>query len=227
MREERNFGNISAKRGAAKQNGSYYGHTRWDVIELIPKGTTSLLDVGCGEGETALAAQQTLGIHQIVGIEVNRSAGEIAATKLGKVFIGNVEDIELDVEDKHFDCILCSDVLEHMVNPWAVLRRLRRALSDDGVLIASIPNIGHIVPVLKIVFDRFLYQEEGILDRTHLRFFTLYTIKQMFRDEGFTIVDVKTNRSRSWKFTLLSLLSFGLLNRFSIEQFRLVAKKVR
>src|SRR6185503_4542900 len=151
---------------------AYYGLVRKELVDLIPMGTKRLLDVGCGEGDTALEAKRRFGL-EVVGIELHAPAAAIAATKLNRVIVGDVEQVEIDYPERHFDCILCADVLEHTKDPWEVLRRLRRYLSDGGVLIASISNLRHISPVMKILLDRFEYQDSGILDRTHLRFFTL------------------------------------------------------
>jgi 2-polyprenyl-3-methyl-5-hydroxy-6-metoxy-1,4-benzoquinol methylase len=141
------------------------------------------------------------------------------------VITGDIEDLNLDFPEGYFDCILCADVLEHTKNPWEVLRKLYGYLDDEGILIASIPNIRHIVPILKILFDRFEYEESGILDKTHLRFFTLHTMKQMFEENGYRITRIESNRSSSWKFWLLNLFSIGLMRQLSIYQYVIVAQK--
>jgi SAM-dependent methyltransferase len=209
------------------KDSSYFSLVRHDVVDLVPTGTRSLLDVGCGAGDTALYAKRRLDIQEVVGIEYFQSAAKIAETRLDRVVAGDIDELSLDFPRDHFDCILCSDVLEHTKDPWHVLEYLGAFLQNDGVLIASIPNIRHIVPILKILFDRFDYEKSGILDRTHLHFFTLYTIRKMFARAGYEIEQIKTNRSVSWKFTLLNILSFGLMRPFSICQYILVARKKR
>jgi len=139
--------------------------------------------------------------------------------------VGDVEVLDLEFPREYFDCVICADVLEHTKDPWAVLRKLQFYLEKNGILIASIPNIRHLVPILKIVFDRFEYEQSGILDQTHLRFFTLHTIKKMMSETGFCVERIESNRSRSWKFLLMNAVSFGLLRRFSIYQFIVVARK--
>ncbi len=209
------------------KDGSYFGLVRRDVVDLVPRGTKRLLDVGCGTGDTALYAKRRLDIQEVVGIEYFQHAAKIAQTKLDRVVFGDIEQLSLDFPLNHFDCILCSDVLEHTKDPWYVLKYLSNFLQETGVLIASIPNIRHIVPILKILFDRFDYEESGILDRTHLRFFTLHTIREMFNHAGYEIKQIKTNRSVSWKFTLLNIFSMGLMRPFSICQYIIVANKKR
>jgi 2-polyprenyl-3-methyl-5-hydroxy-6-metoxy-1,4-benzoquinol methylase len=209
-----------------EKNKSYYGLVRHDVLRLVPHGTKRLLDVGCGSGDTGFAAKQLLSVQEVIGIEFYEPAAEVARRKLDQVVVGDVEQIALNFPEGYFDCILCADVLEHTKNPWEVLRTLYHFLQNDGVLIASIPNIRHIVPLLKIIADRFEYEESGILDRTHLRFFTLHTIKNMFHQTGYRITQMEANRSRSWKFTLLDLFFLGILRPFSIYQYVVVAKKM-
>ena len=204
----------------------YYGVLRNDILDLVPRTSRKLLDVGCAEGETGAAAKLRCGPGaEVVGIEAHEPAAQIARNRLDRVLMGDVELLTLDVPDRYFDCILCSDVLEHTKNPWAVLESLRRVLSDDGVLIASLPNLRHIVPILKIVADRFEYEPSGILDRTHLRFFTQHTMRKLLADSGFRIKRVSANRSKSWKFTLLNILSLGLLRPFSVYQYVFVCTK--
>lgn len=205
---------------------AYYGLVRKELLDLIPMGTKHLLDVGCGEGDTALEAKRRLGL-EAVGIELHAPAAAIAATKLNRVIVGDVEQVEIDYPERHFDCILCADVLEHTKDPWEVLRRLRRYLSDGGVLIASIPNLRHISPVMKILLDRFEYQDSGILDQTHLRFFTLHTIRQLFGRARLSIRRVVPIHSGGWKCGLLGALSLGLMRPFCIQQYIVIAKRRR
>ena len=208
-----------------EKNNSYYGLVREEILALIPKNARRLLDVGCGSGDTSRAAKDRLGLQEAVGIELFESAASAARVKLDRVIVGDIEELELDFSDGYFDCILCADVLEHTKDPWLNLRKIRQFLADDGVLIVSLPNLRHIVPVLKIIFDRLEYEESGILDKTHLRFFSLHTMRNMFRETGFTIQQIETNRSRSWKFKLLHLFSLGLLRPFSVFQYIFVLKK--
>lgn len=204
---------------------SYYSLGRHELLALVPPNTKRLLDVGCGGGYTGATAKKLFGLKEVVGIELFQSAADSAKTKLDRVITGDIEDLNLDFPEGYFDCILCADVLEHTKNPWEVLRKLYGYLDDEGVLIASIPNIRHIVPILKILFDRFEYEESGILDKTHLRFFTLHTMKQMFEENGYRITRIESNRSSSWKFWLLNLFSIGLMRQLSIYQYVIVAQK--
>jgi SAM-dependent methyltransferase len=209
----------------SKKNDDYFGQVRDDIISLVPATAKRVLDVGCGTGATGAKLKQLNGIAEVAGIEFVPKAAQIAIQRLDRVLVGDVEAIPLDFPESYFDCIVCADILEHCKDPWELLKKLRSYLSHNGVLIASIPNLRHLVVVLKIIFDRWEYEQEGILDEGHLRFFTFHTIKNMFRKTGFEILSVKTNQSVSWKFKLLNLCSFGLLKPFSIYQYLIIAKK--
>lgn len=205
----------------------YFGHIREDVIELIPSGVKKVLDVGCGSGATGSAIGTRTGA-EVTGIELDKTAANEAEKRLHRVLTGSLEDMpDSTFPAGYFDCIVCADVLEHMVDPWQALNRLRGWLGKDGVLIASIPSIRHITVVLRILFDRWEYCEEGgILDKTHLRFFTLYTMRRMFADCGYEIQSVRTNASRTLKFKIANLLSFGLFRPFTVYQYRITARKI-
>lgn len=205
---------------------NYYSLIRRDVLQHVPAGTKRLLDVGCGAGLTAHYAKHTLGVEEAIGVEYVEPIARRASEYLDAVHIGDIEQMELPYPDGYFDCILCADVLEHLRDPWEVLRKLRRLLSPAGVLVASIPNIGHLSVLAKIIFDRFEYEPSGILDRTHLRFFTRHTIKQMFTSTGYTVHFAGANRSRGWKFFLLNVATLGLARPFSIVQYLVVARLV-
>lgn len=208
-----------------KKDDWYFEFPREELIPLVPPATKRLLDVGCGAGITAGKLKQVYGIEEVTGIEFVPRAAQRAMERIDRVVIADLETIQLDFPEGYFDCILCADVLEHLRQPGDLLMKLRRHLSNGGVLVASIPNIRHIVIVLKIIFDKWEYEPAGILDEGHLRFFTFHTIQKMFQDAGFEIVKVADNRSISWKFKLLNLVSFGLLKPFSIYQYLLVVKK--
>ena len=211
----------------AEKKSSYYDLVREEILNLIPGSTKHLLDVGCGMGTISSLAKKKFNIEEVVGIEKFENAASVAATKLDKVICGDIESLQLDYADNYFDCILCADILEHLINPENVLRKLRTLLNDNGVLITSLPNIRHIVPLLKILLDKLEYEESGVLDKTHLRFFTLHTMKKMFEETGFEIQRIENNRSISLKFKIANIITFGLFKPFSIYQYIFILKKKR
>ena len=120
---------------------------------------------------------------EVWGIEPMPEAAAIAQGRVAKLLCGPVEAMIEQLPAGHFDCITFNDVLEHLTDPWDVLRQMRGKLADDGVIVASIPNIRHFPVVKALLKDAdFCYTKQGVLDRTHLRFFTEKSIKRMLAD---------------------------------------------
>ncbi len=176
-----------AASGAAKAGDlSYFQFARPELLALIPQSARRVLDIGCGAGRLgeALKARQPA---EVVGIEVVEEAAQAARRRLDQVFAGDIETIELPFAGGSFDAIVCGDVLEHLARPEDLLRRAREWLQPGGRLIASIPNVRHHTVVRALLDGNWTYEPAGLLDRTHLRFFTRRDIEDLFRDTGFTI----------------------------------------
>jgi len=110
------------------------------------------------------------------GVERDASAAAVAKGRLDRLWVGDIETLDFDLAPRSVDVILCLDVLEHLIDPWAVVARLGGLLADGGAIIASIPNIRYRKVVLPLLLrGRFDYADDGILDRTHLRFFVRET----------------------------------------------------
>ncbi len=208
-----------------EKDDSYYNLVREEILNLIPSSTKRLLDIGCGMGAISSMAKKKFNIEEVIGIEKFENAASVASTKLDKVICGDVESLQLEFSNNYFDCILCADIFEHLINPENVIKKLHGLLSDNGVMITSLPNIRHVVPLLKIIFNRLEYEESGILDKTHLHFYTLHTMKKMFSETGFEIQKIENNRSLSLKFKLANIITFGLFKPFSIYQYIFVLRK--
>jgi len=171
---------------------SYIG-PRSDIIKLIPNKVRRVLDIGCSIGELGKNLKGTRRV-EVVGIELNEKMAAIAAEKLDQVITGDIEKIDLNdyFYPSYFDCIIFADILEHLKDPWRVLRKSVKFLADEGIIVASIPNVRHYTTILILAFGGYWpYRERGIHDRTHLRFFTLRNIKEMFQNAGLKIVRVE------------------------------------
>lgn len=202
----------------------YYRSTRTDILALLPKGPKRILDLGCGEGFAGYEAKRLTGA-EVIGVEIVPEVADSARTRLDQVLCTDIDTLNLDFPDGYFDCILCGDVLEHLKDPWSVLKKIKAKLADGGVIIASLPNIQYITAVLKILRDKFEYDEFGVLDSTHLRFFTLHTIRKMFDELGFQIRKINENRNRGPKMTVFNILTLGRLKKFSVVQYIVLAEK--
>jgi len=169
----------------------YYSLARRDLQTLLPENLGRVLEVGCGRGFLGLACKQR-GALEVVGIEITEENARDAEKRLNRVLCGDIETMELPFEADYFNTIICADVLEHLRDPWATLRRLHSILHDDGCLVVSIPNVANYTVIIGLLCGLWTYQEMGLLDRTHLRFFTAWEIDKMLEGAGFRIDRVVT-----------------------------------
>ena len=171
--------------------GGYYSAPRPELAAHVPRHAERILDCGCGAGEFGRSLKLR-GAKQVVGIEMVERAYKMAQQVLDDVILGNIEEIDLPFDDGHFDCIVCGDVLEHLVDPTAVLRKLSRVLAPDGVIVISVPNV-RFWDVIQMLVERgrWKYEDVGILDRTHLRFFTAVEMQDMVRAAGLTVLKMQ------------------------------------
>lgn len=173
-----------------RKTADYYLETRPDIQAMVEAGGKRVLDVGCAGGELGRALKQA-GAVEVVGIERSTEAAALAKEWLDQVFVSDVENFSLPLNDASFDCIIFADILEHTVDPWSVVASYGRYLKTDGRVVASIPNVRFYAVIARLLFNRWGYRESGILDNTHLRFFTLPTIREMFRQAGYEIERVE------------------------------------
>jgi 2-polyprenyl-3-methyl-5-hydroxy-6-metoxy-1,4-benzoquinol methylase len=201
----------------AEKDFSYFGNARQDILPLLPASVDRVLEIGCGRGATLAWLKASGRGRETTGIELFEGAASEARTQVGRVLCGPAEEmIERLAPGEQFDLVLCLDVLEHMVDPWQFLQHLAPHLAEGGTLIASIPNVrfaGVVVPL--VLSGQWRYRDEGVLDRTHLRFFTRSTALSLLRDGGFEPYDCKGNvppvRTAAGR---LDRLTLGLLREF-------------
>jgi len=201
----------------------YFEWSRPEMLEFIPSDVKRVLDVGCASGAFSADIKRKFGA-EVWGVEVNPAAAAKAAMRLDRV-ICSAYDSSIDFGDSLFDCIVFNDVLEHMQYPENALRLSLDLLSPSGVVVASIPNVRHLSVVWDLaVRGEWEYKEAGILDDTHLRFFTESSIRRMFRRAGYSVQRCEgINEAIGRKFRLLSLLLGGKMNGLRHMQYGVVA----
>jgi 2-polyprenyl-3-methyl-5-hydroxy-6-metoxy-1,4-benzoquinol methylase len=150
-------------------------------------GPLRILDVGTADGY--LGALLKAQGHYVVGVERESSLAALARASYDRLHITDIEEFDFPDRDE-FDYILFADVLEHLRYPAAVLHRALPSIKSAGELVISVPNIANVVVRLSLLVGRFDYTERGILDKTHLRFFTRRTIAKLLEDCGYRLVDV-------------------------------------
>ena len=199
---------------------TYYDHPRAEMAAFLPDGARRVLDIGCGAGRFATAIKDRFGL-EVWGLEVDPTAAETAAGSLDRVLVGDALQRLDDVPAGRFDCIYLNDVLEHLVDPEALLQALPAKLAPRGRVVASLPNVRYFPHLWDLVIrGRWEYRDEGILDRTHLRFFTRSSTAAMFQRCGYRIEQSQGLRpTGSRLFRLCNLLTLGQLAETRYLQF--------
>lgn len=207
-----------------------YDWPRNDILSLIPISAMSVLDVGCACGWLGRALKAR-GTKRVIGVEVNPQSAKKAKKFYDNLLIGNVENMKLPFNRNNFDCIVYADVLEHLHNPWGILQKHRDLLASNGLIIASIPNIQHVSIIWQLLLGKWEYQEAGILDSTHLRFFTLREMKELFESSGYRIVQIKRifyeQTTDFWLINkLVGRICRIILRDFWVYQYLIVGRKL-
>ena len=159
---------------------------------MLPDRMKRVLELGCGAGETMKWIRAQRAVEYAVGIEMSPRIAERAASVFDVVQTGDIEAMDLPPGD--FDLVIALDVLEHLVDPWSVVRRLHGILAPGGAIVASIPNVGHCsVCVPLMLRNRWNYGKGGLLDRTHLRFFTKQTAIDLMTSSGLILDSLDYN----------------------------------
>jgi GT2 family glycosyltransferase/ubiquinone/menaquinone biosynthesis C-methylase UbiE len=168
---------------------------RPEILQLIDEHEQEairVLEIGCACGATLLELKNWYPNAELHGIELNPHAAAIASL-VANVRSGNIETMDLEMPFEYFDYIIFCDVLEHLVEPWNSLRNLKPCLKKSGKVLANIPNIAHFSIIRDLLKGRWTYTDKGLLDITHLRFFTREGIVQLFSNAGFESLDFRQN----------------------------------
>lgn len=203
---------------------TYYTHARHEMVSLIGHNNLDsfrVLEVGCGLGATLHRIKYEFPNAETFGIEIVHKVAELGNKQLN-IIEGNIENMKMPYEEGYFDYIILADVLEHLHDPKETLILLKKYLKRDGYFLCSIPNIMHMSVMQSLLMGKFNYEDAGILDRTHLKFFTLDSIYQMFTECDMSIENMAftldtVNESEERKELLKVLMNYEKLA--PIEQF--------
>ena len=162
-----------------------------DLVALMPKTSRRVVEVGSSSGALARAFKGLAPACHYTGIEIDAEYAEASKRYCDAVVFASVEEMDDAAFDALFpsDCWVFGDTLEHLRDPWRLLRRIRERITAGGSVVACIPNAQHWSVQARLNCGLFRYEDSGLLDRTHLRWFTRITIKEMFESTGFSIVE--------------------------------------
>jgi len=212
------------------KNESYYSNIRLDLVNLITKKEHfKVLEVGAAYGETLMYLKEKRNAEEVVGFDLNYDESKKDLyNKTDEFIFGDIEKTSLDQYQNYFDVIILADILEHLENPQEVLKKLKQNLKKDGEIIASIPNIRTFSALHKIyIKGGFSYEDEGLFDNTHLRFFCKKDMITLFNKSGFKVSYIesalKNYNQKSFKKNI-NKITFGLLEEFLTTQYFIRAK---
>lgn len=205
----------------------YYDYVRKEMIPFLPDRQDVVLEVGCGAG----GFLQNLEVLEIWGVEPDQEAANIAAKHYTRIFNNHYEETAADIPDEYFDLVICNDVIEHLDDHDKFLSSIHSKLKHGGKLVGSVPNVRYYANLYELIVEKdWQYVDTGILDRTHLRFFTETSLRRALVGAGFRIEimqginsALKPRGQRRLRkhalLRLLSLVSLGNLNDIQWLQF--------
>lgn len=208
------------------QTDSYYNMEKTRMVPFFPDGPNIILDIGCANGRLGKKLRDLNKASELIGIEIFPPAADEAAKYYDKVYRSDIESLILPYKE-YFDFVICGDILEHLRDPWTLLDRIRGWLKPNGILISSIPNIRYwrIIKDL-MVYGKWDYVEAGILDNTHLRFFTRSTFQKMQKKANFDIIHSQMI-IHGKKQNFFNMITFSILDEFLGSQILTVSKKIK
>lgn len=197
----------------------YPADARAEILPFVPHGTGTVLDVGCGRGGFGRSLRASGRALQIWAIEPNEAFRNEASIHYDGMLTGQFP-AALSEGQLRFDCIVFNDVLEHLEDPWTALQTARVHLEPGGFIVASIPNIRNARTVFDLcVRGNWTYVDMGVLDRTHLRFFTRRSIGALFHDTGFEIDSICGINAIGRSYTFVRQLLPSLARDFAYTGF--------
>ncbi len=211
---------------------SYYANVRYDLINLMESGKKGLkvMEIGAAYGETLFFLKREGIAEEAVGIDIFEDTKNPGNYKpLDRFIFGNMEELDFPEYYEYFDLILLPDVLEHLVEPKNVLKKVHKYLSQDGELLVSMPNIRHYEAFRKIFLKGdFEYEESGLFDYTHMRFYCRKNMVKLLADSAFKVLyqegSIKNYKGRSVS-KIINVVTFGIFEEFFSVQYFLKAKK--
>jgi 2-polyprenyl-3-methyl-5-hydroxy-6-metoxy-1,4-benzoquinol methylase len=210
------------------QDSLYYLNTREEMMDFLPRtALKNVLEVGCGEGVFGHNLKNVSNC-KVTGIEINNKAAMNAKEKLDRVIHGDFCELNVSDLDTNYDLVVMNDVLEHFAYPENILKKINSLQEKGDSIICSVPNVRYARHLLEVIFLKdWRYRSEGILDNTHLKFFTKKSIIRLFEENGYEVVKIKGLRPlNKFKFFFLDLLLLFRHSDMKYLQYGLHVRKI-
>lgn len=203
----------------------YYENPRQEMLKFVPLKAKTTLEFGCGCGNFSELIKNKYD-SECWGVEMNSQAAKTASEKLHRVINENAHQSLSQIPEKYFDCIIFNDVLEHMADPYSLLIGVKSKLKPSGVIIASIPNVRFWRNLKQFaVYGKWEYKDTGVLDKTHLRFFTYSSLVKMFNQLDYDLLTIEGLRPiKSIAFSIMNMCVFNRFKDAKFRQFACVAR---
>ena len=215
-----------------EKDKGYYSNVRLDLIGLINSKNKDLkiLEIGAAYGETLFYLKENGIASEVVGVDLFEDLdNKENYKKVDRFIFGNIEHIDLKEYNNYFDIILLPDVLEHLIEPKLVLKKTKNYLKEEGQIILSMPNIRHYSALNKIFFKGdFRYEESGIFDYTHMRFYCKKNIAELLQSSGYKVEKTQSSIVNFQGFSIskiINRMTLRLFEEFFSYQYFFVASK--
>lgn len=209
----------------SEKASGYFENHRTELLKFLPDGISSALDIGCGSGNFGELLKAKKG-YEVWGVEPEEKSASDAVKKIDRLIKGQFSTTDTAFKNKKFDLICFNDVLEHLSNPSDILKDCRVILNSNGYVLASIPNMRYFPVLISLIRDRdFKYQKHGVMDETHLRFFTRKSMIRLFEESGYEVLTIEgINGYIGGRFKLLKSIFFKFQDDMQYPQFALLCK---
>ena len=204
---------------------NYFSLERQMFKDAVRENSLNILDIGCGTGILGAYFKKNQNCN-VTGIEINQKAFEAAKLNLDNVIKGNIETLDLTLNENYFDVIIMGDVLEHLVNPITTILKITPLLKKEGRILITVPNVRNWNVLIKLIFqDSWEYADWGILDYTHMRFFTLKSAKSILKKNNIKIESAQRIIQKPSKSNVFNIFTLGIFEGFLASHIFLTLKR--